>query len=115
MFLVFIGYFAIRPWQAGIQTQDDDGPGPGANLPSGEIEPLRAVAGKEQMDLLQQGVAALPQGQRQVFELGVLQELGYSEIGELLQIPVGTVKSRMFHAVRRLRDFLGTDSTGEES
>ncbi len=45
----------------------------------------------------------LPGGQRRVFELALLAELSYAEIGALLAIPVGTVKSRMFHAVRRLR------------
>lgn len=45
----------------------------------------------------------LPCGQRRVFELALLAELTYAEIGALLSIPVGTVKSRMFHAVRRLR------------
>jgi DNA-directed RNA polymerase specialized sigma24 family protein len=33
--------------------------------------------------------------------------MGYAEIGELLGIPVGTVKSRMFNAVRRLRELMG--------
>lgn len=46
---------------------------------------------------------SLPSGQREVLELAVLGELAYEEIAALLAIPVGTVKSRMFHAVRRLR------------
>ena len=61
----------------------------------------------EEMGRLQEGVATLPDGQREVFEMGVLQDMGYAQISELLQIPVGTVKSRMFNAVRRLREFLG--------
>ena len=32
---------------------------------------------------------------------------GDLEIGEILDIPVGTVKSRMFHAVRKLQEALG--------
>jgi RNA polymerase sigma-70 factor (ECF subfamily) len=59
------------------------------------------------MASLERAVASLPPGQREVFELGVMQEMGYAEIGELLGIPVGTVKSRMFNAVRRLRESLG--------
>jgi len=52
---------------------------------------------------LQALIDELPAGQRRVFELALLAELSYAEIGALLMIPVGTVKSRMFHAVRRLR------------
>jgi RNA polymerase sigma-70 factor (ECF subfamily) len=48
-------------------------------------------------------LAELPSGHRRVFELVLLGELSYAEISAQLEIPVGTVKSRMFHAVRRLR------------
>src|SRR5262245_21334941 len=65
---------------------------PGAGLLFEEEErSLRALLG------------ALPAGQRRVLELALLGELTYAEIAALLSIPVGTVKSRMFHAVRRLR------------
>ena len=42
-----------------------------------------------------------------MFELGVIQEFSYAEIARVVGIPVGTVKSRMFHAVRKLRVALG--------
>ena len=45
--------------------------------------------------------------------LAVTQGLPYQEIGEILSIPVGTVKSRMFQAMRAVRDdlkpYLGED------
>jgi RNA polymerase sigma-70 factor (ECF subfamily) len=43
---------------------------------------------------------------RLVVELGVYQELPYSEIAEILEIPEGTVKSRMFNALSQLRTIL---------
>ena len=64
----------------------------------GQKKSLTAAFGEVQLD-----APALPDAHRAVFELAVLGELGYAEIGALLGIPVGTVKSRMFHAVRRLR------------
>ena len=57
------------------------------------------------MDLAR-ALAALPDGLRQVVELGVYQELPYAEISEIMKIPVGTVKSRMFNALAKLRAFL---------
>jgi len=42
-----------------------------------------------------------------VFEMAVVQGLPYAEIADALEIPVGTVKSRVFHAVRKLRAAIG--------
>lgn len=106
---------AIRPWQSGLQSPDEDDQGPAVHLASAEVDPQRTASGREQIGVLERGVANLPVGQRQVFELGVLQEMGYAEIATLLQIPVGTVKSRMFHALRRLREHMGDDAVGDDS
>jgi len=56
---------------------------------------------------LQAAVAALPDGQRVVVGLVVDGQLPYAEVARVLAIPEGTVKSRMFHAVRQLRTALG--------
>ena len=55
---------------------------------------------------LGRALASLPDGLRQVVELGVYQELPYAEVAEILGIPVGTVKSRMFIALAKLRAYL---------
>jgi RNA polymerase sigma-70 factor, ECF subfamily len=51
-------------------------------------------------------VAALPEAMRQVVELGVYQDLPYTEVAHILGVPEGTVKSRMFNAIRMLRERL---------
>ena len=58
-------------------------------------------------DDVRRAVARLPEGLRDVVELGVFQDLPYGDIAEILGIPVGTVKSRMFNALRKLKDILG--------
>jgi RNA polymerase sigma-70 factor (ECF subfamily) len=64
----------------------------------------------EQGDLdLVRALAALPEGLRQVVELAVYQELPYAEVAAILGIPVGTVKSRMFNALAKLRALLGEE------
>lgn len=40
---------------------------------------------------------------REVVELGIFQDLPYAEVSKILGIPEGTVKSRMFNALRKLR------------
>jgi RNA polymerase sigma-70 factor (ECF subfamily) len=60
----------------------------------------------------------LPEGQRDVWELAEVQGLRYAEIAQALGIPVGTVKSRHHHAVRKLRTLLaerGLGVKGEDS
>ena len=43
---------------------------------------------------------------RRVVELSVHQGLSQAEVAERLGIPLGTVKSRMHHALRKLRGML---------
>ncbi|HNX34893.1 MAG TPA: RNA polymerase sigma factor [Kiritimatiellia bacterium] len=68
--------------------------------------PAAAEAGAAGGMDLDRALAALPQGLREVVELGVYQDLPYAEVAEILKIPVGTVKSRMFNALAKLRTFL---------
>ena len=53
--------------------------------------------------LLLQAMAELSPEHRQVLELTYFHELGYQEISEIMSCPVGTVKTRMFHARRQMR------------
>ncbi len=64
--------------------------------------PASPAAGED----VRRAVSRLPQGLRDVVELGVFQDLPYAEVGAILHIPVGTVKSRMFNALRKLKEFL---------
>ena len=51
-------------------------------------------------------VAQLSEPLKEVIELGVFQDLPYAEISEILSIPVGTVKSRMSNALKKLKEIL---------
>lgn len=52
---------------------------------------------------VRQAVAALPEGQRQVVTLVDLEGFRYAEVAEILEIPPGTVMSRLSRARERLR------------
>lgn len=56
--------------------------------------------------LIDRAVKKLPARYREAFELRDLQELSYDEIGDVLGVPVGTVKSRVNRARNLLKDEL---------
>ena len=72
--------------------------------PSQKHDPVHS---EELRDRITAALEDLSDLHREVFILGQIQELPYSEISEILDIPEGTVKSRMYTAMRRLRIALG--------
>ena len=57
---------------------------------------------------LRRALRSLPPEQREVVDLTFFEGLSYPEIARLVNCPVGTVKTRMFHARRKLEALLGT-------
>ena len=72
------------------------------NVPQPTVE----LARKDIRERVKKAVSRLPEDQRLVFVLSENQGLKYADIAEVLEIPVGTVKSRMHAAVGRLREML---------
>ena len=68
--------------------------------------PEERVLRGELNDLIQVGIEALPDDQRIVLVLSDVQGFSYQEIAEIIDQPLGTVKSRLSRGRRRLRDFL---------
>ena len=60
----------------------------------------------ESGERVRRAVASLPPAMRDVVELGVFQDLPYADVAEILGIPEGTVKSRMFNALRKLKELM---------
>jgi RNA polymerase sigma-70 factor, ECF subfamily len=65
-------------------------------------QPDPAVS-EEIQTAVRRAVAQLPAKHRIVVTLALIEERPHREIAEALGIPLGTVKSRLFHAVRLLR------------
>lgn len=68
--------------------------------------PASDLSRREVRTAVKRAIEALPEGERECLLLSEYQGFKYAEIAEVLGIPVGTVKSRMFSAVRRLRESL---------
>jgi RNA polymerase sigma-70 factor (ECF subfamily) len=61
---------------------------------------------RELRDLLDHGMRSLPAKQRAVVELTYFYGYSYEEIAAIVDCPVNTVKTRMFHARARLKGVL---------
>jgi RNA polymerase sigma-70 factor (ECF subfamily) len=78
-----------------------------ANSLISQAEPPEAhVLRHELQDIIQAGINQLPADQRIVLVLSDVQGLSYQEIADVIEQPLGTVKSRLSRGRGRLRDFL---------
>lgn len=71
-----------------------------------EPQPPQQWEKQKLAERVQQAVQTLPPKQKTVFLLAHYQGLAYPEISEILDIPVGTIKSRMHHAQKKLAELL---------
>lgn len=67
-------------------------------------------AEREQIALVLKALDELPTDQKDVIMMGVFQDLSYNEMEEITGTKAVTLRSRMFHALRRLAKLVG----GEE-
>ena len=71
--------------------------------------PEQIITQKENIQAIQQAILSLPLKYREVLVLRHLQDLSYIEIANILKLPQGTVKIRLYRAREQLRKIL-TDS-----
>lgn len=77
-----------------------------ASLGDMQNEPEQDVMHRQRQENIERALDALPFVQRAVVNLTYFHGLAYGEIAEIMDCPVNTVKTRMFHARRRLRALL---------
>jgi RNA polymerase sigma-70 factor (ECF subfamily) len=90
---------------------DDETYRPSRELSDGET-PEAVLASKEIAETVNAAIAALSEDLRQAITLREIEGLSYEEIAELMNCPIGTVRSRIFRAreaiAQRLRPLLDT-------
>lgn len=74
-----------------------------ADRPAREASPIAAAQQAEEARLVQAAVASLPDEHRVVVELRFFAGASLDEIATLVGCPLGTVKSRLHHALEKLR------------
>jgi RNA polymerase sigma-70 factor (ECF subfamily) len=75
--------------------------------PAGEQSPDEAAASTEDRERIMRALATLSEQHRDIIVLSDVEGLSYKEIADVLEIPMGTVMSRLHNARRRLRAALG--------
>lgn len=75
------------------------------------LNPLDAAQGSERRERVRASVDKLPDFLRQVLILAYYQGLKYREIADVLDIPVGTVKSRLHAALVKLQEMWSVSPT----
>ena len=101
-----------RPQQAysldePLDKEDDKG---GRELPDSTFEPSVSVEREELRRVVRSTMAEMPEKMRQVLIMCDMQGMPYEQIAQILDCPIGTVKSRLFHAradlARRMRPYM---------
>ncbi|GGT87222.1 RNA polymerase sigma factor [Actinomadura citrea] len=116
---------SLRPWLLGIATNVARNvrraarrhDGALARLPRNDVVPdftdevTSRIDDRERLALMRTALAALRKPEREVLALCVWSGLGYAEAAEALGVPVGTVRSRLSRARKKL-ERLATASAG---
>jgi len=84
---------ALRP-----SSSDDDETYRPANEPTTDETPETVLAAQEIAGVVEAAMAALPAELRQAVTLREIEGMSYEEIAEVMDCPIGTVRSRIFRA-----------------
>jgi RNA polymerase sigma factor (sigma-70 family) len=109
----------LRPWLFGIarralmdRLRHQYAAPAGSDIDVAELAADQAVDSfEEEIATMEHELARLPATEREVLTLFYLRELSLAEVAEVLNVPVGTVKSRLFRARRVLRRGLDSEGT----
>jgi RNA polymerase sigma-70 factor (ECF subfamily) len=102
----------LRVRHAGEQDQLDDvadrlPPSQARHANVAQVDrPDEAVAGRQVEEIVRQSIAEVDENFRECLILCDVEELAYEEIAEITQLPVGTVKSRIFRGRAQLREIV---------
>ena len=93
--------------EVSLSCPGSDGTDLFANIRANEkVEPEIRLMQAYRRRRIRQAIQSLPESRQLVFVMAHFEGMKYAEIAEVLNVPVGTVKSRMFAAVRSLRALL---------
>ena len=92
-------------WDDPMEDNDAD------SRPSNEAGPEQHLEQRQVQKVLLKAMAGLSADHRTVVDLTYFHEMGHREIAEIMGCPVDTVKTRVFHARRHLKNALAGSLT----
>jgi RNA polymerase sigma-70 factor, ECF subfamily len=95
--------------RAGMTEADDDD---ALQHVADERDFNRAIEAKLTLEQVTRAMAALPAGMRSVLALVCIEGLSYKEAADVLEVPIGTVMSRLARARQELHKALHTQAAG---
>ena len=97
----------VAGFDESVATKDADG---GIDAVHHGDSPSKALERKQLLRRIMDGMQKLSDDQRQVILLREVEGLSYKEISEVMEIPEGTVMSRLFYARKKLQKILSEDA-----
>lgn len=70
------------------------------------MDPEQVLEKSEQQSLVQEALTQLPEDQRTILILVEFQELSYERVAQIMGCSIGTVKSRMYRARQKIREWM---------
>jgi len=97
-----------------VGRDDENVAGDGAILPSMlDANPRKTVLRRELADAIQEALDSLSEDHRAVILLREVEGLSYEEMARVLEVPKGTIMSRLFHARRNMQSALAEYVQGD--
>lgn len=97
-----------------VRRDDENVAGDGAILPSMlDANPRKTVLRRELADAIQEALDSLSPDHRAVILLREVEGLSYEEMARVLEVPKGTIMSRLFHARRNMQSALAAYVQGD--
>jgi len=87
---------ALNAQDEPVEAPDDEQAGLDADRPEWQFEQLRLA------QAVDAALASLPLAQRTAFQLTFYHDMAYTDIADIMECPVNTIKTRLFHARKRL-------------
>lgn len=89
------------------RNDDDEQGGKEREFADVGVSPYRDLKNKQLSSAIDHAVDQLPLEYRELIQLRHFAELSYDEIADMKQLPLGTVKNKLFRARNLLKDALG--------
>lgn len=83
--------------------EDEDNAEEKAFVAPARLMPSRSAERSERLHLIRQAVLTLPPDLRQIIVMKEFEELTFQQISDALELPLSTVKSRLYTALKQLR------------